>query len=261
MHHLHELLSSHPCGNGHPLVRCDVRIRLIVALAAIVAVVTSTGIGLGLLAFACCLAGMASARTPVRSLVSRLSGPLALAALVCLLQTFMTGSTPWGNVDLGPWRLTASREGFHCGVLVAFRVLGSLGIVMLLCQGTTAEELLAALVWARVPRTWIEIALLMHRYLHVLFAQAVCVVAAQKVRLGHQGLRRSLRNAGNLAGIVVVRSLDQAERTHEAMVARGYQGCLPVPALPPMSRRQIAVASIGTALVLAVYLLTERWPW
>lgn len=199
--------------------------------------------------------------TPVRTLVCRLTGPLALAGLVCLVQTFMTGSTPWGSVELGPLRLTASREGFRAGVLVASRVLGSLGIVMFLCQGTAADELFAALVWARVPRTWIEIALLMYRYLHVLFAQAACVVAAQKVRLGYSGLRHSLRTAGNLAGIVVVRSLDQAERSHEAMLARGYEGVLPVPALPRMARWQLAVAATGVAVVLATYLLAERWPW
>ena len=89
------------------------------------------------------------------------------------MQTFMTGTTPLASIDLGFWRLTATREGFSGGALIASRVLGSLGIVMLLCQGTPAAEMFAALRWARVPRTWIEIAVLMYRYLHVFFEQAV----------------------------------------------------------------------------------------
>ena len=86
-------------------------------------------------------------------------------------------------------------------------------------------------------------------------------MSAQKVRLGYSGLRRSLRSMGSLAGIVMLRSLDQAEKTHEAMVARGYRGFLPLPALAGL-----AAASMGhrlcrrVTLIAAAYFLAERWP-
>ena len=222
--------SQGPAADGL-LARCDIRVRLIVALAAIAAIVASTSVALGLVALACSLAGMFAMRMPPRVVVHRLAGPLALAALVLLMQTFMTGTTLMATIDLGLCRLTATAEGFRAGTLIACRVLGSLGIAMLLCQGTPAAEILAALRWARVPRTWIEIAVLMYRYLHVFFEQATCIASAQRVRLGYSGLRRSFQSLGGLAGMVVLRSFDQAERSHEAMTARGYQGaCLFLPA-------------------------------
>jgi cobalt/nickel transport system permease protein len=260
MHHLQEFFSGRPTARRRLLAGCDVRIRLIVALAVIVAVVASTRIGFEMLVLAGCVAGMVAVRMPREALVCRLAGPLALAAAVCLVQTFMTGGTLLAGFDLGPWRLTATWEGFWSGALIACRILGSLGIIMLLCEGTAAEELFAACRWARAPRTWIEIAILMHRYLHLFFEQAVGVVAAQKTRLGYGRLRQSFRSMGNLAGMVMLRSLDQAERSHEAMVARGYQGFLPLPCLPPLPRRQVALGFVAVTILAATYLLAQRWP-
>jgi energy-coupling factor transporter transmembrane protein EcfT len=60
--------------------------------------------------------------------------------------------------------------------------------------------------------------------------------------------------------MVVLRSLDQAEKSHEAMTARGYRGRLPLPAMPRLPWRQVAVACAGVAAVVAAYILAERWP-
>ncbi|HKI16879.1 MAG TPA: cobalt ECF transporter T component CbiQ [Isosphaeraceae bacterium] len=260
MHQLHELFSHgapHDRGLG---AGCDVRTRLIVALAAIVAVVMSTRIAFGLIALGCSLTGLAAVRTPPKALACRMIGPLALATVVSLTRTFMTGTTPIAHIHLGFWQLTATREGFLEGALIASRVLGSIGIMMLLCQNNSMPELFAALRWAKVPHIGIEIAVLMYRYLYVFFEQAGCVVSAQRVRLGYSGLRRSFQSVGSLAGLVILRSLDQAEKSHEAMMARGYRGCLPLPSLPSLSRRQLTIACVGVALIAMAYSLAERWP-
>ena len=173
---------------------------------------------------------------------------------------FTTNGEPLATFDLGPWQFTATREGLFGGLLIASRVLGSLGIVMALCHGVPAHELFAALRWAKVPRTWLEIAVLMYRYLFVFFEQAVSVIAAQRVRLGYSTLRRSLHSMGSLAGMVVLRSLDQTEKSHEAMLARGYHGFLPLPSLPALSKGQAAVAVGGAVLVAIACFLAERWP-
>ncbi len=260
MHHLHDLFSTDGPPERHRLARCDVRVRLIVALAATVAVVMSTCVWFGLVAFACCVVMLAALGTSPKTFASRLLGPAALATVVFVTRALMTGTTPLANIDLGPWQLTATREGVLGGALIACRVLGSVGIVMVLCQTTPTQQLLAALSWARVPHTWIEIATLMYRYLYILLEQAASVVSAQRVRLGYRGLRRSFQSLGSLAGVVILRSLDQAERSHEAMMARGYRGRLPLARLPSLPRRQWALAVSGVMLIATAYALAARWP-
>jgi cobalt/nickel transport system permease protein len=259
MHHSQEIFSPVPSHDRGLLAGCDIRVRGIVALAAILAVVLSNCIWFGLVAAGCCLAALLAARTPFPMLLHRLLGPLVLAGLIFVTQALLTGTSPAAEFDLGSYRLTATHEGISRGALIASRVLGSLGIVTLLSRNTSMQELAAALRWARVPNTWIEIALLMHRYLYVFAAQAACVVSAQKIRLGYSRFRLAFRSAGTLAGLVILRSLDQAERTHEAMVARGYRGCLPLPSLPPLTRAQTMIAGISVTMIVTAYVLVERF--
>ena len=258
MHQHSPHLSAECAHEGDRPRSLDVRARLIVGVAGIVAVLLTSRPWFGFSAFLGCLVAMAYLRTLNRSLFHRFVGPLAFACLLGLMRMFMTGSTPLFSFNLGPWVLTATREGLADGVLIASRVLGTVGVAFLVCEGLSAYELFAALRWAKMPATWVEIALLMYRYLHLFLAQAASVTAAQKVRLGYNGFKRSLRSAGSLAGIVMLRSLDQAEKSHEAMVARGYQGFMPLPVLPPLSRRQLTLGVVGAALITVVYCIAER---
>jgi cobalt/nickel transport system permease protein len=243
--------------SGRCFFRCDVRVKLILALAAILAVLVSRSVWLPLGMAACCLGVLVMSEMRARELALRLAGPLAVAALVFLLEGFMTGTTPAATVDLGVCRLVATEEGLRHGALLGSRVVGAVAILLVLGLATPAEPIFAALRWARVPRTWIEISMLMHRYTFTLLEQAAGVLGAQKIRLGHAGAARSLRSMGSLAGTVVLRSIDQAQRTHEAMVARAYQGSLPIPRLPRLARRDVAMLLAGLAVLAAALALTE----
>jgi cobalt/nickel transport system permease protein len=259
MHHDHELLSIGHCPTDGLLARQDVRVKLIVAIAAIVAVVASNRPDLPLTMFAVCLVVLLSARMSLGAFAGRLAGPIGIAAVICLLRAFMIGTSPAWSVSLGPWRLTATYEGLHDGILIASRVLGSVSVMIVLCTVTPAHGIFVALRWARLPRTWVEIAQLMYRHIFVLFEQAVSVLSAQKVRLGYASLRQSINSMGQLAGIGTLRSLDQADRTHEAMVARGYQGSLQIPALAALSKSDWTRIAMAIVVIVIAYGLSERW--
>ena len=181
------------CDDDSPLARFDVRTRVIVTLAAMLAVVMSSRPWLPLAVFAVCAGYWIVARESLRFALGRLAGPLGLAGLVWLWRALTTGGTPVCSLDLGPWRLIATREGLLGGALIASRVLGSVSVFIILCNTTPAHRLESVLRWARMPRTWLEIAMLMHRYIFILLEQALSVVSAQKLRLGYGSLRRARR--------------------------------------------------------------------
>ena len=260
-HATHELFSIGRLSGDRLLVRLDARVKLIVSLAAILAVLLSTHVWLPLAMSACCLAMLLLSGAAIWSMICALAGPLGLAAVVCLLRAFMIGTTPMFSFDIGSWQLILTKEGLMDGGLIASRVLGSVSVIVVLCMVTPASDIFAALRWARLPRTWIELAMLMYRYIFMLFEQATAVLSAQKIRLGYAGFRRSLRSMGNLGGVVLLRSIDQAEKTHEAMVARGYEGLLPIPAPPALCRRDRWLSGGCLAAIAAAYFLAERFFW
>jgi cobalt/nickel transport system permease protein len=259
MHRNYELASVRTRGFDAP-ARVDVRVKLIVAVAAILAVVAAGRCWLPLFALAGALATLCVRGIGPRYVLDRLAGPAALAAMAGMLRVFLTGHTPLAAFHVWGWQLTATREGLHEGLLLGAHVLASVSIVILLCACTSAHEIFAALRWLRMPRTWVEIAVLMYRYTFTLFTQAAAVLAAQRVRLGYANYRRSLHSAGGLSGIVTLQAIDQAERTHEAMVARGYQGSLHLPSLPRLGWRQWLALIVALAAIVALFLVAERWP-
>lgn len=258
MHHLREVCAASSPPGDCLLARGDIRARGLIAATAVGAVLVSTRPEVGLGALGLSLLTLVASGARIRVLIGRFAGPLTFALLICLFQAFMTGRTPIHAVELGPWSFTATSEGLRRGILIASRIAGSFAVVMAFCHGALPEDLFAALRWARVPRIWIELAILMYRYIHVLLERAVSVIAAQKTRLGYGRVRQSLHSMGSLAGIVMLSSLDQAERSHEAMVARGYQGQFPLPTLSPLRPQQIVYACGGMSVVLTLYFLAER---
>jgi cobalt/nickel transport system permease protein len=237
----------------------DVRVQLALALTTILAVVASTRAWLPALVVFASLIALAAVRVPPGSVLGRLAGPLGLAAVVCTLRAFTVGRTPWFSLHFGGLRLVATHEGLVDGLLIGLRVLASMGVVLVLGAAAPAHKLCAALRWARLPHALVEVAMLMYRYIFLLADDTAAVLSAQKVRLGYVSLRRSVASLGSLAGLVMLRSLDQADRTHEAMLARGYQGRLPLPSLPALRGRDLLLIAAAAAVIGLTYLAGERW--
>jgi cobalt/nickel transport system permease protein len=239
------------------LTRIDPRVKLTLALAALIAVVTAGQIALPLAVFAFCLGCIAALRIPARLVAARLAAPLMIVAVLVVLQAFATGTTPLFSFTLGGWTLTAKAEGLRQGALIGARVLGAVSAVFLLSVVTPAHRIFQALRWFRVSRDWLEIAVLMYRYIFVLMDRVTDLAAAQRLRLGYTARGRAIASFAALAGATVVHSFEQAGRTHDAMRLRGYKGTIPFGPLPELCRRDRRFLALGLALIAAAWGLLE----
>lgn len=257
MHHKFDLFSDYFALRDTALSRVDPRVKATVALAVIVAVVLSGQAVFPLLVAGCCIGTLLALRVPARLLLLRLAAPLGIAAVICLLRPFFVEGEPILTIPVWGWRLTATRAGVLDGLLIACRVVGAVSAMILLAMTTPAHRIFAVLRWAHLPRTLVETAMLMYRYIFALLDHASDAVSAARIRLGFSSPRRALSSMGMVAGAVLTRSMEQAERTHEAMTCRGYRGELPLGHLDPLSRRSLAALLGGPAAVALLYLLFE----
>lgn len=251
MHQTLEILAGSYPRPQSPLGRLDARLKLIIALALIVAVVLSVEIVFPLAVLALCVGAWLTLHMPWRMLVVRLGGPLALAAVLCLLRAFSFGAVAAAG---------HSHQAVLDGLLLGARVLGSVSVLVLLGTIAPAHEIFAAMKWAHVPAGFLEIAVLMYRYIFELFHRAHESMSSQQVRLGYVGLKRGLASAGNLVGIVMLRSLEQAQRTHEAMTVRGYEHSLPMGRMRPLRRGEWVALATALAVIAAGFCLAGRSP-
>jgi cobalt/nickel transport system permease protein len=260
MHRTLEILSDACAFDENVLTRADARVKLALALAAIAAVLLSASVVLPLAMFGACVVASLAIRVPGRPLAARVAGPLGIAAVMCLLKALLGGGTPWVRVPLGSWESVLSREGVSEGLLVGSRIMGSVSVLVLLGSVTPAYKVFGALRWARLPEGLVEVAMLMYRYIFTLLGQLADVHGAQRLRLGYAGFRRSLASAGRLMGVAILRSLDQADRTYEAMRARGYHGALPMAAPGPLRLADGLALAAGLAVLAAGFLLCRSVP-
>lgn len=239
------------------LTEVDPRAKLVVALAAILLVLLSGRPALPLLVAGAALGTMFALGLPLRVVLARLSIPVGMVCVVFALRLFTTPGEILFTLEVAGVVFHATREGLWLGALAAVRVLAATSVLVLLGMVAPAHALFRALLWFRVPRGLVEIGLLMYRFIFVLLDIAADMATAQTLRLGYRGAACSLRSVGSLAGAVLVKSLDQAVRTSEAMVLRGYTGMMPVGALPLMPRRELRWMLGLTAVLGIAYLAGE----
>jgi cobalt/nickel transport system permease protein len=254
-----DLFSDIFARKDNAFTRMDARAKMIIAFCMILAVIFSTRIWMPGLAFVVCVSSMLGIGIPVKLVFLRLAGPMGIVLVLVVLQTFLTPGTAIAEFSLFGLPLQASREGLLRGSVLGSRVAGAVSVVLLLGSVTPAYKIFHGLRWFRVPEGWVEIALLVYRYTFTLLEQTADVAAAQRMRLGYSGVRRSLSSLGVLAGTVVVRSMDQAMRTYEAMSLRGYQGSMPFVPLPKMGNSDRRSIALAVPTIIVSYVFLEWW--
>lgn len=235
------------------LTRMDPRAKLLAAMATLASALSAPGPLLPMAICLVCVFAMLSIGVRLKMIAVRIFPALLMAAVAMALQMFLTGVTPMAVLPLPGVSLTITQEGWHTGVMISARVMGATSALLLLGFTTPAHRIFAALRWAGVSESWVELAMNIYRHTFTLIDSASDMYCAQRVRLGYTGARRAAASAGVLAGSVILRSLEQAERAGEAMAARGYTGKTAMAPFPLYAKGDTAVA-IGWAVVVLVAL-------
>lgn len=163
------------------------------------------------LGFACILlAGATLARLPFRFLFVR------AAAVLPFSLTFAVIS--WISGDM------------QRAISLAVKSYLSAFAVLLLIATTPLPELLRGMASLYVPRILLTIMQFLYRYLFVVVEQAARMRLAAQCRGGglYADRRWMFRRAAGVLSVLFARSYGRAEGIHYAMLARGFNGQLPV---------------------------------
>ncbi|MBI4667160.1 MAG: hypothetical protein HY751_12220 [Nitrospinae bacterium] len=235
--------------------KVDPRVGLLLSAIAIFSVTASASAAFPLACMAMSWAALIYMGARVKKTLAVMAGPLAMGAMALALQSFMSGSTPLWGMEISGLPLTIKAEGVRAGVLTASRIAGGVSVFALLCHAAPARKILAACRWLGAPQALVELANTMVRQVFSLLDMARDMAMAQKARLGYAGRRRALTSAGALSGAVLLRAVTRAENAHLAMMARGYNGSMPLPALNPLGARQWITLASGVAAIAVSFIL------
>ena len=107
---------------------------------------------------------------------------------------------------------------------IVLRFVMTVTAALLLIATTGMYRTCMALQRLHVPPLFVLQLLFVYRYLFVLGEEAASISRA--VRLRSFGRPTSIRLFGRLAGSLLIRTLDRAQRIHRAMLARGFDGSI-----------------------------------
>ncbi len=233
------------------MTKLDPRTRIVAALvfSLFVAAVNrfpTLGLALGIGIGVALLAGLS-----IGELLRRLMAWNVFVLLLIVLVPLTAGGVPM--LELGP--LSFSRDGFLLAMRVALKgnailaaLAGLLGTLDIIAVGHALHHL-------HVPDKLAHLLLFTARYVDVLRRERRRLAIAMRVR----GFRprmslHTYRAYGHLVGMILVRSLDRAERVLAAMKCRGFRGRFFLLDHFAFTRRDVffAAASLAVLILLAL---------
>jgi cobalt/nickel transport system permease protein len=143
--------------------------------------------------------------------------------LVWLLLPF-SFSVP-GDAAFSIWGLEATRQGVELSSLISVKALGVTAGALALTRAVSVQELLAAARALGAPEKAAALAFLTARYVSVVGREYRRLRNAMKARgFRARASLHSLRSLGALAGMLLLRGVERAERVRAAMLCRGWAG-------------------------------------
>ena len=191
------------------------------------------------------------ARLPSRWFISRLGGPaLFLLAFTVFLPFFFFGRR--SVLEVGPAlgvspRIECRRPNLVQSPSHNYPGVGSD------CVDADAGNLSSRAMRLRVPGFLVQLAALVHRYIHLLIADLAALRVALRVRgYRNRPSMHSYRTIGHVAGILLVRGVERADRVSQAMRCRGFDGRYRSLATFQTGRQDVLALSVTVVFVLAV---------
>jgi cobalt/nickel transport system permease protein len=200
--------------------RMDPRAKMLAALAfSIVVGLSTTNSALwGGLAIA--IVVLLAARLPIVPLVKRLWA-------VNLFVAFLWLVLPW-RLEIGQgwsWSLVWDPRGLALAGAITLKANAIVMILIGLLSTSPVNNLFHALAHLKAPDKLVHLFLFFYRYLHVLHREYHKLNLAMRVRGFKPGNNlHTYKTYANLAGMVLVKSFDRAQRVYLAMICRGFHG-------------------------------------
>ena len=240
------------------LGRLDPRWKMaaLILAALFCALLTTLPAALGAWAFS--LVIVALARLPIHWLLVRL-GSVAVVLVFFAAWLPLIHDSDGPHWDLGWFSL--SLDGLILAALLLFKALTIVSLMLALLATATLQDTGKAAHDLRVPGILVQLILLTHRFVFLVAEEFARLRIALRVR----GFRsranwQTYRTIGQVAGTLLVRSHDRAERVGQAMRCRGFDGCFR--SLKHFSTRRIDVLSfvmiVGSAAAILIWDILRR---
>lgn len=167
----------------------------------------------------------AAAGLPVKKLFAWYTLPVLFVLSLVGIMAWSEPGTPLFSLNLGLFTLTLTDNGLILVITLLLKALISVTYSLFFLM-TTRYQYFSAMIYRLFPSPLDQIFLMAYRFLFLTLSMTGAIFKAVRSRGG--GIIHSIRVQGRIFAevfaLVFIRSFDRAERVHQAMIARGYNG-------------------------------------
>jgi cobalt/nickel transport system permease protein len=179
-----------------------------------------------------------------------------VALVLALFLAWLPFVHPHGQRDLALGWLELSSAGLILAALLLMKAFTVVALMLVLLASAPLQETAKAAHALRVPGLLIHLALLTYRFVFLTGEEFARLRIALRVRGFHNRADwHGYRTVGQVAGTLLVRSHDRAERVGQALRCRGFDGCFR--SLHEFRTNLVDVAAFGMIVGSAAAL----WAW
>jgi cobalt/nickel transport system permease protein len=244
-----------------PLRYKNNRLKLgLVGAALMVGVFSTSPVAPLFIALTMSLATVLLGKAPAKFYAQLVMVPLVFALIgAAIIAFFFGGGAEVFSLTAFGYRLAANAEGVNLALLVMARTVSGMCCLFFLALTTPMVELFAELKAARMPVAFMELSMMIYRYIFLFLEEAMQMREAQITRLGYQGFRGSIQSFSMLASTLFIRTWEQGEKLYAAMDARCYDGKLFIFEEKRAARAsEVAAVSIYIGLIMTLAYLTRE---
>lgn len=161
-------------------------------------------------------------------------------------------------VRIGGFYVTASYESIFWAVNLCVTALASVSCLYFLSLNTTMTDLIGVLQKIHMPQLFIELMMLIYRFVFLLLHTASAIMTAQEARLGNKDYRTQIRSFGEMSVSLFLISFRKANAMYDAMEARGYDGTVKVLRLKQQVKRKEIFLLAVFEILLMICAAAER---
>ncbi|MBO8168270.1 MAG: cobalt ECF transporter T component CbiQ [Thermoanaerobacteraceae bacterium] len=171
------------------------------------------------------------AGTPWRFYVKLLTLPLGFLLMGIVAVVFSVSSVAagylWGFHLAGVY-VGVTEDSLYFAVQLFFKVLGAVSCLYFLALTTPLTDILQVLRKLRVPPLFLELMMLIYRFIFVLLETAGRIHLSQSSRWGYATITASYRSLAGLIANLFARAYWRSQVSFHALLSRGYTGRLEV---------------------------------
>lgn len=154
--------------------------------------------------------------------------------------------------------ITCSQESFYFAGRLILTALASVTNLYFISFTTPMPDILMVMQKVKIPSLFIEMMLLIYRYIFILLEMADNIYKAQCVRLGNRNYKTSIKSFVQLISVLFIRSMKKSNMLFDAMESRGYDGRISVLNENHSGKHRITIGIILFELLLIGMFLLEQ---